>query len=215
MGTDRKDLFVRPVSLTIANSGETLDAYVGITTDAFRAARQVVEQLLDVEGIDVLVIDEPDMTIPQWGVGGYTYGPHTILVALDPAANIDGRNIERTLVHEFNHAMRWRGPGCDGNLGQMLVSEGMAVLFEEEVFGDIPMFGSVSITTDEIAEALTALYETQFNQEKWFFGADGITLWFGYTYGYQLCRNYATSIGKRASQLIDVASREVLKLLPQ
>jgi len=203
------------VSLTIANSGGTLDFYIGATTDAFRKAKQVAEQLLGAEGIDVLVIDEAEMTIPKWGVGGYTYGPHTILLALDPAANIDTQNIERTLVHEFHHAMRWRGAGCGGNLGQMLVSEGLAVLFEEEVFGEAPFFAQGDITDNEIAEARASLYEPQFNQQKWFFGAEDVTSWFGYAYGYQLCRNYAISNGKRASELIEVASREVLELPPQ
>lgn len=206
---------MRPLCLTIANSGGTLNSYVEATTDAFRWAKQVVEQLLGAEGIDVLVIDNEEMTIPQWGVGGYTHGPHTILVALDPTATIDRQNIERTLVHEFHHAMRWRGAGCSGNLGQMLVSEGLAVLFEEEIFGEAPFFSRVDITEDEIAAARASLYEPNFNQQKWFFGAEGVTFSFGYTYGYQLCRNYAISAGKSASELIGVASREVLDHLPQ
>ena len=37
---------------------------------------------------------------------------------------------------------------------------------------------------------------------------------FGYTYGYQLCRAYATASGKRASELVDVPTREVVTYNP-
>ena len=203
---------MRSVNLFIANAGGTLDALVDATNEAFQAAITPTHQLLGVEGVDVLVIDAPDDAIPEWGVGGYTYGPHTIVVALDPAATVDSHHIERTLVHEFHHAMRWRGPGCGGSLGQMLVSEGMAQLFEEEVFGEAPFFSRVSITDDEIAAALAVLHEPEFSQTKWFFGADGITFSFGYTYGYRICSAYANATGKSASELVGVPTREVLEL---
>lgn len=203
---------MRPVNLFIANAGRTLDAHVDAVNEAFSVAETVARRLLGVEGVDVVVIDEPEMTIPEWGVGGYTYGPHVIVVALDPAGAVNGHHIERTLVHEFHHTMRWRGAGCGGCLGQMLVSEGMAQLFEEEVFGEAPFFSRVNITDDEIAAARTELYESEFSQRKWFFGADGIVFSFGYTYGYQLCKAYADATGLRASQLIGVSSRDVLEL---
>ena len=203
---------MRPVNLFIANAGRTLDAHVDAVNEAFSVAETVARRLLGVEGVDVVVIDEPEMTIPEWGVGGYTYGPHVIVVALDPAGAVNGLHIERTLVHEFHHTMRWRGAGCGGCLGQMLVSEGMAQLFEEEVFGEAPFFSRVNIPDDEIAAARTELYESEFSQRKWFFGADGIVFSFGYTYGYQLCKAYADATGLRASQLIGVSSRDVLEL---
>lgn len=203
---------MRPVNLAIANAGGTLDVLVDAINEAFQAALAPAKELLGVEGVDVLVIDAPDDVIPEWGVGGYTYGPHAILVALDPSATVDRHHIERTLVHEFHHTMRWRGQGCGGNLGQMLVSEGMAELFEEQVLGEAPFFSRVSITDDEVGAARAVLYEPEFNQKKWFFGADGITFSFGYTYGYQVCRAYADATGKSAAELIGVSSREVLEL---
>ncbi len=203
---------MRPVNLFIANAGGTLDFLVDDINEAFQAAVTPAKELLGLEGVDVLVIDAPDDVIPEWGVGGYTYGPHAILVALEPSATVDRHHIERTLVHEFHHTMRWRGQGCGGSLGQMLVSEGMAELFEEQVLGEAPFFSRVSITDDEIAAARAVLYEPVFNQKKWFFGADGITFSFGYAYGYQVCRAYANATGKSASELIGVSSREVLEV---
>lgn len=202
---------MRPVNLFIANAGGTLDDLVDTVNEAFRAAVESAQLLLGVEGVDVIVIDESAMTIPEWGVGGYTYGPHVIIVALDPAVAVRSHHLERTLVHEFHHTMRWRGPGCGGNLGQMLVSEGLAQLFEEEVLGDAPFFSRVSITDQEITAARAVFYEPEFSQAKWFFGADGITFSFGYTYGYRLCKTYADLTGQRASDLVGVTSREILE----
>jgi uncharacterized protein YjaZ len=203
-------LSVRPINLFIANAGGTLDALVEGVERAFSSAEKSAQEALEVEGVDVVVIDAPDETIPEWGVGGYTYGPHVIVVALDSAANPSSHHIERTLVHEFHHTMRWRGQGCEGSLGQMLVSEGLAQLFEEEVFGQAPFFSRVDITDEDIAQAREVLYEPKFSQSKWFFGAEGTTFHFGYTYGYRLCKGYAEATGKRSSELLTVSSREIL-----
>ena len=200
------------VTLTIANAAGTLDAHLDDVSGAFDDAVEPARRLLGAEGIDVVIIDAPDQTIPEWGVGGYTHGPHIIVVALDPSAVIAKQHVTTTLVHEFHHAMRWRGPGCDGSLAQMLVSEGMAQLFEEEVVGEAPFFSRVNITEDEIAQARAALYEPKFSQSKWFYGSDGITFAFGYTFGYQLCRAFASANGHKASELVDVPTQKVIEL---
>lgn len=168
--------------------------------------------LLQAEAIDVMFIAAPNEAIPEMGVGGYTYGPHVIVVAIDPdSAHLSEEYLLTTLVHEFHHAMRWRGPGCDGDLGKMLISEGLAQLFEEEVLGVPPIYSQVSITEAEIEMAKLELHQQPCNQSKWFFGADGITRLFGYTLGYRICRDYAKSTGRRASELVDVPTEEVLK----
>lgn len=102
---------------------------------------RIAQDLLQAEGIDVLFIDSPDEVIPELGVGGYTYGPHVIIVAIDPDfPDLSEHHLLSTLVHELHHAMRWRGSGCRGDLGEMMVSEGMAQLFEEEVTGVRPLY---------------------------------------------------------------------------
>lgn len=198
------------MTLHFSNPGETLDVHVDAVESAFRAAEGCTRRLLGAEGVDVVVVD-PEQTIPEWGVGGYTYGPHTIVVALDPSKAIQGHDIERTLIHEFHHTMRWRGPGCGVSLGQMLVSEGMAVLFEEEVFGDTRFFSHANITENEIVAARAVLHEPEFSQRKRFFGNEGVTFALGYTYGYQLCRAFGEANATRTSQLVDTPARDVLE----
>jgi len=172
--------------------------------EAFDFSSALARERLDAEGIDVVFIDAPSEAIPEWGVGGYTYGSHVIVVAMDAAADIDGRWITSTLVHEFHHAMRERGPGCGGMLADMFASEGLAVLFEEEVTGAPPFYCQVDLREDEVALARASLYSLPYRQSKWFFGADGVTRGFGYAFGYAVCRAYATSRSLSAAELLVV-----------
>lgn len=202
---------MRPVTLTIANAAGTLGDHSDLVAASFEKALALSRERIQLEGVDVLVVDAPDDTIPEWGVGGYTHGPHVVLVAVDPSASLDERHIMSTLVHEFHHAMRWRGPGCGGNLAQMLVSEGLAQLFEEETLGEAPFFSRTPITDAEIAEARATLFEPRFSPSKWFFGAEGVTRLFGYAYGYRICKEYALATGSDAALLVGTPSRDIIE----
>jgi uncharacterized protein YjaZ len=203
---------VRPVASHVPNAAGRLDRQLGLISAAFESSARSARELLGAEGIDVLFVDAPDEVIPEWGIGGSTYGPHVIVVAMDPDfPGISGEHLVSTLVHEFHHAMRWRGPGCGGDLGDMLVSEGLAQLFKEEVLGAPPMYSQVQITGAEIAQANLELHRQPFSQARWFFGADGMTRMFGYAYGYRICRDFAVSTAKRASELVNVPAPAVLR----
>jgi uncharacterized protein YjaZ len=194
----------------VGNATGHLDRHLQTITASFNFASGRARELIGAEGIDVLFVDAPSDAIPEWGVGGYSYGRHVVLVALDPEVDLEERRITATLVHEFHHAMRERGPGCGGSLANMLVSEGLAQLFEEEVTGEAPFYSRVAITDREIALAQDSLRSQPFSPSKWFFGADDVTRSFGYTYGYQICRSYALSVKATAANLVLVPTDDVL-----
>lgn len=200
----------RSIAFHTFDASHRLDQHAGLIQDAWLKAAGWASSLLQVDAVDVIIINAPDDTIPEWGVGCYTYSPNVILVALDAEFPMTEESLQRTFLHEFHHAMRWRGPGCGGNLAQMLVSEGLAQLFEEEVLGTPPFFAHTPVTEEEIAEAQAALYDEPFNQSKWFFGADGIIRLFGYAYGYELCKRYSLANDKKASQLVYTPTRDIL-----
>ena len=106
--------------------------------------------------------------------------------------------------------MRWRGPGCGGDLGARLVSEDSTQLFEEEALGVPPMYSQASITELEVVQAKLELHHQLFSHSKWCYGAEGVTRMFGYTFGYQICKNCTTSTCKRSSELVSVETRDVL-----
>src|SRR5215475_8739410 len=76
--------------------------------------RRVI-QVLPLTAVTITVTPDPKRAIPGYGVGGYTPNANTVLIALDPAfpelAQVLSDRLAATLVHEFHHCMRWRGPG--------------------------------------------------------------------------------------------------------
>ena len=204
---------MRPVTLHVANATRGLDAHVATIAGAFASAVETSQELLGLEGVDVVVIDDPKQTTVEWGVGAVTQGPHFIMMALDSSREITKYRVTTTLLHEFYHAMRWRGAECEGTLGRRLVSEGLAQLFEEQVLGEAPFLSRVNVSENEIRRANSALDDAQFDQGTWFDGNADVTKHFGYTYGYQLCRTYAQNSGTSAAELVDVDANEVLGTL--
>ncbi len=202
---------MRTIECHVGNATGRLDRHLETIAASFTFASDRARELIGAEGIDVLFVDAPSETIPEWGVGGYSYGRHVVLVALDPDVDLEERRMTATLVHEFHHAMRERGPGCGETLADMLVSEGLAQLFEEEVTGEAPFYSRVAISDEEIALAHDSLRSLPFRQSKWFFGADGVTRSFGYTYGYQICRSFALSVKASAASLVTVPTDDVLE----
>lgn len=173
-------------------------------------AVRLVAPVLQVAGVDVAALDVPSMAIPGWGCGGYTYGPHTILLALDPED--DGLTVDHvraTIVHELHHVARERGPGCGTSLRERIVSEGLAMLFEEQILGRASEFAHQDISDDDIALAVADLNEDPADDGRWFFHTAGVPLWFGYTLGYRWARDYAAARGIQASDLAHTSATAI------
>ncbi|WP_405058751.1 DUF2268 domain-containing protein [Kribbella sp. NBC_01505] len=183
-------------------SGRFDSAALTIITAAFDRAVELTVPLIGLSDLDVAAIDAPDETIPGWGCGGYTYGPHSVLLALDPAVPAQPDRLLATLVHEFHHVIRERGPGCGSSLRERIVSEGLAMLFEEEVLGVASEFAHQPIEPSHLTLAIEALDQDPADDGRWFFHSAEIPLWFGYTAGYQWARSYATANVTTASQLV-------------
>jgi uncharacterized protein YjaZ len=190
-------------------SGRFDPATLADVTTAFDRAIELTVSLIGLNDVDVAAIDAPDLTIAGWGCGGYTYGPHTVVLALDPAAQIQQGRIVPTLVHEFHHVVRERGPGCGSSLRERFVSEGLAMLFEEQVLGTASEFARQSVDAGDIAAAIAALDENPVDEGRWFFHASEVPLWFGYTVGYRWGRAHAASVSRSASELVNADAYEV------
>lgn len=153
--------------------------------------------------IEVHLVDAPDECIPEWGLGGSTYGPRSIVLAVDPDHGIEGEHVFSTLVHEIHHAMRWRGPGCGSTLVERLVSEGLAQTFEAECSGVVPLYAAGEVTQEQLALAVGAFDEEPVDEGRWFFGAGDLPRWFGYRFGYQLVSERVAALGSDAAALVN------------
>ena len=148
------------------------------------------------------VIDAPDEAIPEWGLGGYTYGPHTVVLAIDPDQKLDPVNVFSTLVHEIHHVMRWRGPGPGSSLGERLVTEGLAQVFEAEVTGRTPLYAQGDLRQEHRAVALQHLDEDPADEGRWFFGGSDIPRWFGYRLGYNVVGTALRELGSDPAAMV-------------
>lgn len=179
-------------------------------TQGFLEAVSLAAPLLELANVDVMGMDSPDQTIPSWGCGGFTYSAHTVVLALDPDNQaLSLERVRATLVHEFHHIAREHGPGCGTSLRERIVSEGLAMLFEEQVLGRASEFAHVDIDDHDIDRAITQLDQDPADEGLWFFHSGDVPLWFGYTLGYRWAKAYSQRTGLSASDLVDVPAADI------
>lgn len=173
----------------------------------------IVEKDLDANQIDIIFVSAADLTIPEYGIGGNSPGPNHIYVSFDPkSSKITQKGLDETLFHEIHHCMRWRDPGYGDTLGEAMVTEGLACLYEEQKTGSVPIYAKVKLDDKQIGMAKETMNSKDYDHSKWFSGGNAIDRWFGYSYGYNLCKNYSTKTGKEASELVKVPAQEVLSV---
>jgi uncharacterized protein YjaZ len=81
-----------------------------------------------------------DLAIPEYGIGANSPGPNHVYVSFDPESDkITQHGLDETLFHEIHHCMRWRDPCYGETLGEAMITEGLACLYEEQKTGKTPL----------------------------------------------------------------------------
>lgn len=179
-----------------------------------------IQKQLPLENIDVVIYDNPEGTIPEIGVGGYTPSAHLIFVSLDPQfpdfqKTID-KELKRTIAHELHHALRRRGPGYGETLFEALVTEGLADHFDMEINSTHNPEPWDLVLNDEQTVEVKAKAQEEFdnknyNHNEWFFGSKekNIPRWAGYTLGFKIVGDYLKrNPDKKPSQLYIAPSED-------
>lgn len=196
------------ISKYIANASGQFGSEILAKIEAgFGQAVKVAREKLGSDQIDIIFVNEPWSIIPEYGIGGYSSGPYNISISLDPKRDFSVEDLISSILHETHHCMRWRDPGYGKTLGEAIISEGLATLFEEEYSGKIPLYGQVKIKPNEIALAEKSLADKNYAHSDWFFGAGKVQRWFAYTYGYRLAKAYSEKSGKSAAELVNVTAK--------
>ncbi len=201
------------MTLVLDPSGGPTASWSDLAAEAFELSVGLASRLIPLEDVQVTFKCDPDATIQEWGVGGVTIDAYHVDVAMDPPSLLGIEGVIRTLLHEFHHAVRWRSMSLeldDLDLRGMLVSEGLAVLFEEEALGTAPFFVEREPVAPDVALALQALDERPCNRSEWFFGAGRVPPAFGWALGYRLCRDYAKELHTSASALIATPAVDII-----
>lgn len=171
--------------------------------------------------IDVVVLDNPKMTIPETGVGGYAPLPYILYISIDPSfLNLDKileKEIVSALVHELHHCARWHTIGQDQTLFDAIVSEGLADHFDIEINGGEPRPWSVALNEEQLKK-INDLAKKEFtcatyNHSEWFFGTNEgkIPRWAGYSLGFSIVADFFKKTNKKASEVVSMPSKHFLK----
>lgn len=146
------------INLHILNAPGTLTSYLDTIKEEFDTAIKKVVNKIPVFNVDVVVVDDPEDSIPELGFGGYTPSDHLVYISVDPKSlqlnNSIRKEFGRLLAHELNHAMRWKTPGYGKTLLEALITEGLADHFAMEISNTEPMIWDTALTADQLKEII-------------------------------------------------------------
>ncbi|WP_299609460.1 DUF2268 domain-containing putative Zn-dependent protease [uncultured Tateyamaria sp.] len=179
----------------IADARGRLRPWRGSIEAAIQRTHNRVTQRVKVEHLDIVVQDTPRV-IPQRGHVGHAPSGWMVFLSFDPEAaafesNL-GEPLERTLTHEINHVLRWRGPGYGVTLGEALTSEGLAGVFVRDLFGTPPEpweepLVETGVPTEDVLDG----WDDRYDHAEWFFGTGRYPAWSGYRLGYRIVAYHA------------------------
>jgi uncharacterized protein YjaZ len=186
------------------NAGKSLDRHLKLIKDSFEEAKSICAKKIAATNIDVVVVDAPYNTINEIGIGGYTPSGNLIYISIDPSHDITREDLIMGYLHEMHHAMRWRKPGYGNSLKEVLFTEGLATLFEEEVTGITPIYAKAEVSNINVENINKTIDSDNYNHHEIFITGNSLyPRWFGYSYGYSIAKSIASNLQKTASELVN------------
>jgi len=183
-----------------------------------RLAERRIVPLLPLPGrVTVAVGIDPDRTIPETGIGARAWAVDRVDVWIDPTHPwVEAAGEEELLAmlaHELHHCARWHRPGYGATLGEALVSEGLACVFETGFRGGVPPFWARALDAPALRAvesiARPQLDDRPYDHQAWFCGSPehGIPRHTGYSLGFDIVRRHMRHSGRTASQLVHTPAR--------
>jgi len=183
--------------------------------DSVKKHAKIGCEALSIKTLNVTIYPNKDWCIKQTGDGGYTANFDWIQVFIDPAKSVSkiiNLSFPATLYHEMNHARRMIKIGFGKTLLETVISEGLAIVFAEEMFKNFEApWGKYS------EEEIKRLYKVfishkddeNFNYQEWFLGF-GKPHWLGYKIGAHIVRGLKEK-GKKFSsiKLVDTPASKI------
>ncbi|CTQ49472.1 DUF2268 domain-containing putative Zn-dependent protease [Jannaschia donghaensis] len=182
----------------IASVSPSVRPFAARIEAAIAVVRFRVAAICDPQPIAFTLKADRIRAIPRFGFGGSCYETDAITLSFDTKSpNVEAHldeTLERTIAHEYHHALRWGGPGYGAKLGAALVSEGLAGHFVRQIYGSPPEPWESALAEEELApwraKAFDRFDARDHGHARWFFGADDHPPWLGYTLGYDMIGRY-------------------------
>ncbi len=149
--------------------------------------------ILSIKTLNITIYPNKDWCIKQTGDGGHTANFDWIQLFIDPTKSVSkivASSFPATLYHELNHVRRMTEVGFGKTLLETVISEGLAIVFAEEMFKSfVAPWGEY---TDDGIKKLYKIFtphknDKEFNYEEWFLGF-GKPHWLGYKIGAYIIR---------------------------
>lgn len=177
-------------------------------------------KILRLSGVlNFTVYPNKDWCIPQTGDGGYTAGKDWIQLSIDLSIpnkfkRIAENSLPATIYHEMHHAKRMATVGYGDQLLEVVITEGLASVFAEDMFPKFKTpWGKYSV--DEIRDYLNIFLghvnDKKYNHVEWFFG-EGKPYWLGYKVGIYIIRGLKLQDPSlNCTMLVDKKAKKIFK----
>lgn len=192
-----------------------------ITDTVSQHAQKAARALSYTCPVNITIYPNPAWAIPETGVGGYTPTADWIQISIDltgtthPLEEVIEKWLPGTIYHEMNHIVRWRTTGYGTTPLEAMVSEGLATIFEHEMWPDA-LAPWTTFGTGEEERYLTLLAEKKelldksYHHDAWFFGStDELPRWFGYKVGTFIVRKAIENTQNNIVRYTSVPAREI------
>lgn len=213
------------IFISLASSG--LKPYHKKIGEVIKQALERIEERLPIplKNLDIVIYDNHKGVVPELGIGGLAATNNLSIITLNP----DFRNFNQTLTlhlpkflaHELHHILRKRELGVSETLLDILVLEGLADSFSNEVFPGITYPWCRALKDKEFKTLLEkAKKELDSKKEirpKWLLGKidKDVPRWAGYTIGFRLIQKYIEVYGSNAANLYNVPSEKFKRVFSQ
>ena len=207
----------------------SLDPWREVLAAEINAGCAAADRRATLPAIDIIVQNVPGAVIPELGMAAHAYRPHCFGLTLDPqnprfADSLAGGAVQRLVVHELHHCLRFAAIGWNHTLGDALVSEGLAGHFVAECLETAPEPWEVALDAAMLAEwtgrARTEAEALRYDHHAWFYGnaspyapdRSAPPRWAGYAIGFDLVGRYLRLHPEaRPSQLCGAHAGRLLK----
>lgn len=198
------------VDIHILDKGGSLNRIRPVLVASLDSAISRVSELLDVRDVDI-VVHPGRRVIPELGMTGFSYGPHHLTIAVSPELNVPTETLTQRVLgllgHELHHCVRSNGPGVYRTLLDLVISEGLACKFEEELVGEVPFYAwpKGPLEMDRLRVRLREEgCEREFDHAAWFFGSapTEIPRHAGYSVGFALVSEKLAHRGVTAAEAV-------------
>ncbi|MDE1870381.1 MAG: hypothetical protein KGH71_05385 [Candidatus Micrarchaeota archaeon] len=168
--------------------------------------------------VSITPTSDPFIIKKMNGASGFTSNRQKMSIEISTKAKNWKKWLSNVLVHEFNHIVRMQRLNIRGYYGGTLsgsiAMEGLAMVFEEEITGNLPPYAhAVSKKKASLLWAKIRKYKKADYYRRFFTNAGDpkYPLWCGYTIAYLIVKKRKKELGVPWKKLIGMPTEELVR----